>query len=532
MSTSIPILLIYSICGNNNSNNTTTPLLEHTPNALPLGNLPIATKIRNQPLINWAEIRRRARGLIKNHDVVFVKNDDEDEWILIEGDDDYVKPSQDGLLYIKFVPAAIPRGNTVITGNITNNTKSSKTTSSAATTSRSSSPPITSHSSSTLPSSSSHTHKSTNSNHHHSSESTTTTANNNNPNPNPKREAEIMLQEAAEAAKKMSSMFGSTISLWAKQAGETAVSLGEVAQQRITQQQHHEESIGSLRIRIGKKLADGGFSEVFHAKNSSTNEPLALKKCRAQTREQLEQLKREIKAHHMLSNEEYILKLLASDQQDMGNNRWVIRMVFPLCEGGSWLDRINQFNEQDHLQIFIGAARGLQAMHAHSLLHRDIKPHNILLTGNGQPLVMDLGSSCPCPIIVNNKSTASLLAEEAAQHCSAPYRAPELYEPKVGKNLGPEIDVWSLGASLFAVTYGKGYSPFEDPVQGVLKLAILNGTPIKFPSSTVNKFSNVVKQIVIQTLVREGNERPNMDTLIQLAEQGLGVDDDDNNNGG
>jgi serine/threonine protein kinase len=188
--------------------------------------------------------------------------------------------------------------------------------------------------------------------------------------------------------------------------------------------------------------------------------------------------------------------------------------------------------EVDHLRIFIGAARGLQAMHGHNLLHRDVKPHNVLLTGGGHPLLMDLGSSCPCPIQVGSKSAASLLAEEAAQHCSAPYRAPELYEPKVGQALGPEIDVWSLGASLYAVTYGKGYSPFEDATQGVLKLAILNGTPIKFPGGgAAARFSDVVKRIVLSALARQGQDRVGLDELITMAEEVVGdergSDDDD-----
>jgi serine/threonine kinase 16 len=305
---------------------------------------------------------------------------------------------------------------------------------------------------------------------------------------------------------------GATLTSWAKSASETVKVVNEAATDK------RFEQIGTLKVKVGKKIAEGGFSEVYMAKGMN-NELYAVKKCRAQTPEQLSQLKREIAAHEVAQEAEHILKLFTSDISPMEGrgSSSIVRFVFPLCEGGSWYDHKSE-SEEEMLRIFLGMSKGLQFLHKNSILHRDVKPHNVLLTSDLFPLLMDLGSSCPLPIKVPNKGAASLLAEEAAEHCSAPYRAPELWEPTVGKNIGGEADVWSLGCTLYAMSYGKGYSPFEDALQGVLKLAILNGSSVRFPSSS--KYSTFTQEIISKSVVH--SSRVNLDELIEKIELHLG----------
>jgi serine/threonine kinase 16 len=269
-----------------------------------------------------------------------------------------------------------------------------------------------------------------------------------------------------------------------------------------------------------KKLAEGGFSEVFFVRGPN-NEQWALKKCRAQTSEQVEQLGREVKAHHLLLAEPHILRLIASDVIQEQRGRSVVRFLFPLCEGGSWyeLSYGKQVEEKEALRITLGACKGLRAMHKAGLLHRDVKPHNVLLAKN-VPLLMDLGSCSSLPLRVPDKGAAILLQEEAAEQCSAPYRSPELYEPMAGKNIGGESDVWSMGCCLFASTYGKGWPPFEDPHQGVLKLAILNDANIKFPPGTM--YSESVKTLVMKMVARKPENRMPLEDVIRVLEKLVG----------
>lgn len=303
----------------------------------------------------------------------------------------------------------------------------------------------------------------------------------------------------SDTAKKMTSMMGATLSSLAKTATETVKSVNETALPDLKA----TEQIGNMKVKVGKKIAEGGFSEIFILKpvgkdhhEDGSDGLLALKKCRAQTPEQLKQLQQEIESHEKVRDVKHILQLLDSDIKKSSHSNCVVQFVFPLCSGGGWHEVFPSLSEEENLRIFLGAAKGLRSLHERGLLHRDVKPHNVLLKKNKFPVLMDLGSTCALPIHVGNRTAASLLAEEAGENCSAPYRAPELWNPEPNSSIGGECDVWSLGCSLFAVTHGDGYSPYEDPYQGVLKLAILNGSPPRFTP----KGSELVRSL-IQSMV-------------------------------
>ncbi|KAL6895577.1 kinase-like domain-containing protein [Trichoderma longibrachiatum] len=112
-----------------------------------------------------------------------------------------------------------------------------------------------------------------------------------------------------------------------------------------------------------------------------------------------------------------------------------------------------------------------------SYAHRDIKPGNIMIDDSGSvPILMDLGSVAPSPIPVTSQSLALQIQDQAAEHSTMPYRAPELFDVRTGSVIDTKTDIWSLGCTLYACLVGK--SPFElrsDETGGTLSLCVLGG---------------------------------------------------------
>src|ERR1700710_397631 len=93
-----------------------------------------------------------------------------------------------------------------------------------------------------------------------------------------------------------------------------------------------------------------------------------------------------------------------------------------------------------------------------------------------QPILMDLGSLAPSPIAITSRSLALAVQDEAAEHSTMPYRAPELFDVKTGSIIDTKVDVWSLGCTLYACLVGK--SPFEarsEETGGSLSMCVLGG---------------------------------------------------------
>jgi serine/threonine kinase 16 len=151
------------------------------------------------------------------------------------------------------------------------------------------------------------------------------------------------------------------------------------------------------------------------------------------------------------------------------------------------------------------------------------------------PILMDLGSLAPAPTPITSRSQAIAVQDEAAEHSTMPYRAPELFDVKTGSVIDTQVDIWSLGCTLYACLVGK--SPFEarsDETGGSLSMCVLGGdwrfpdegpqrgkqnakNP-KAPTNPESTISDGVKDVVRRCLSLEPGERPDVDELIGIVE--------------
>jgi serine/threonine kinase 16 len=151
-----------------------------------------------------------------------------------------------------------------------------------------------------------------------------------------------------------------------------------------------------------------------------------------------------------------------------------------------------------------------------------------------QPILMDLGSLAPSPTPITSRSLALAVQDQAAEHSTMPYRAPELFDVKTGSTIDTKVDIWSLGCTLYACLVGK--SPFEmrsDETGGSLNICILSGD-WRFPDegaggkkkatnqtgqSEDNGINEGIREVVRVCLKVEPVERPDIDQLTEIVER-------------
>ncbi|EKD17229.1 serine/threonine kinase 16 [Drepanopeziza brunnea f. sp. 'multigermtubi' MB_m1] len=169
--------------------------------------------------------------------------------------------------------------------------------------------------------------------------------------------------------------------------------------------------------------------------------------------------------------------------------------------------------------------------------HRDIKPGKQRDREDDEPILMDLGSLAPSPTPITSRSLALAVQDQAAEHSTMPYRAPELFDVKTGSTVDTKVDIWSLGCTLYACLVGK--SPFEmrsDETGGSLSLCVLGGD-WRFPDegaggkkkavnqpgqSEDSEISESIREVVRKCLRVEPAERPDVNELIDIVETVIG----------
>lgn len=127
------------------------------------------------------------------------------------------------------------------------------------------------------------------------------------------------------------------------------------------------------------------------------------------------------------------------------------------------------------LNVAEQAGEGLAEAHARGIIHRDIKPQNMMLTPRGQLKILDFGLAkqiLPTDSVDDEAPTAMLLSKPGHVIGTMPYMSPEQVQ---GEPLAPSSDIFSLGIVLYEMLAGK--HPFRDKSAAVTMSRILLGEP-------------------------------------------------------
>lgn len=158
---------------------------------------------------------------------------------------------------------------------------------------------------------------------------------------------------------------------------------------------------------------------------------------------------------------------------------------------------------------------GLSYLHAHHIVHRDIKPDNIFLTANHKVKIGDFGDSVQVTTKTNHFCCSSPQTQEKFDlfqlHGTISYMAPECLHDHT---VSTKADIWSFGGVLYFLVTGRHpWGAFEDPMAILYQLGVMRGLPVDLDAM---QCSPACKEIILMCLNYDPEKRPRAVDLLCL----------------
>ncbi|TDU88369.1 serine/threonine-protein kinase [Kribbella voronezhensis] len=249
------------------------------------------------------------------------------------------------------------------------------------------------------------------------------------------------------------------------------------------------------RYKVGRSLGRGGMGEVFHAVDEQLQRPVALKLMlpTAGDLTSAERFRREARAAARLSDPHLVAVY------DFGRHGDQSFLVMELVEGSTVAAELAEHGplpKDRAIDIVEQSAAGLAAAHELDVVHRDVKPGNLLLTPTGTVKVADFGiAHLPGDGATTLTGTGQIIG-------STRYLAPERAQ---GGRAVKASDVYSLGCVLYELVTG------QPPFTGEHPTAILYqhvDTPPTPPSTIRPELAGSFEAVLLQMLAKDPTERP------------------------
>jgi serine/threonine protein kinase/Tfp pilus assembly protein PilF len=259
------------------------------------------------------------------------------------------------------------------------------------------------------------------------------------------------------------------------------------------------------RYRIGRELGRGGMATVFLAHDLKHDRPVALKVLHPNLAQVLgpDRFLREIRLCARLQHPHI---LVVHDSGDADGQLW---FTMPYVEGETLrirLMREGQLPLDDALRIAREVADALHYAHQHGVIHRDVKPENILLSGSPS---RDPGLAAGYHALLADFGIARALAPESHEQLTESgislgtprYMSPE--QAMAQRDVDPRTDIYSLGCVLYEMLTGE--PPYTGPTpQAVLAKRLTEPVP---HVRTSREVSHALERAVTKALARSPADR-------------------------
>ncbi|WNZ09173.1 protein kinase domain-containing protein [Streptomyces sp. 11x1] len=257
------------------------------------------------------------------------------------------------------------------------------------------------------------------------------------------------------------------------------------------------------RYRLLAKLGHGGMGTVWRAQDETVDREVAVKEPRVpdhlperERANAYERMRREARAAARLDHPSVVN---VHDVAVVDDRPWI---VMELVRGRSLGDALQEgtLGTRDAARIGLDVLGALEAAHAAGILHRDVKPDNVLLGRHDRVVLTDFG--------IAQIEGETNLTDTGGFVGSPEYIAPERV---LGQRPGPASDLWSLGVVLYAAT--EGVSPFRRSNTPATLQSVLNATPAA-PASATGPLAEAINGL----LQKDPARRPSAARVRELLE--------------
>jgi len=254
--------------------------------------------------------------------------------------------------------------------------------------------------------------------------------------------------------------------------------------------------IGSLfaeRYSILAHIGSGGMADVYKASDTTTNDLVAIKILKAELSEDREFVSRfEVEGQAMASlHNNNVVRVF-----DVGRYRTTYYIIMEYVDGitlKDYIRRKGQLSPRETMAIASQAAVGLRAIHARHIVHRDMKPQNIILSREGSVKITDFG-------IAHDKQADKPSFQMRNAIGSVHYIAPEQAK---GAKCDERSDLYSLGVCMYEMITGR--VPFDKDTTVAVALAHMNENMV--PPTKLNPACPIALEQIIFRCTQKSRDR-------------------------